>query len=48
MKKKTTITLQIKGKSLAQRTDIRRNIKRHISLVSLELWQSLVAMRCVI
>jgi len=24
---------QMKGKSMAQRTDIRRNLKRHISLV---------------
>jgi len=32
--KKMTITLQMKEKSMAQRTDIRRNLKRHISLVS--------------
>ena len=32
MKKKTTIPIQMKGKSMAQRTDTRRNLKRHISL----------------
>ena len=32
--KKTTIPIQMKGKSMAQRTDTRWNLKRHISLVS--------------
>ena len=35
MKKETTTTRQMKRKSMAQRTDTRRNLKRHISLVSL-------------
>ena len=30
----------------AQRADTHRNLKRHIPLVSLQLWQSLVAMCC--
>jgi len=31
MKNKTTITLQMKGKSMAQRTDICRNQKAHLT-----------------
>jgi len=33
MKKKTNITIQMKGKSMAQRTDTCRNLKRHIEFV---------------
>ena len=44
MKKRATITLQMKRKSMVQRTNTRKNLKRHISLVS---WQILVAMRHV-
>ena len=33
MKKKTTITIQMKGKSIVQRIDTCRNLKRHTEFV---------------
>jgi len=32
----------------AKRADTRQNLKRHIPLVSLQLWQSLAAMCCIV
>ena len=39
---------QDKRKNKVQRTDKRRNLKRHILLVSLQLWQSLINVCCVV
>ena len=37
-----------KRRNKALRTDTCQNLKRHIPLVSSELWQSLVAVCCVV
>ena len=49
IKKKMTIILKIKeGTFKVQRADKLQNLKRHIPLVSLQLWQRLMAMCCVV
>ena len=40
--------IEDKRKSKAQKADTRRNPKRHMSPVSLILWQKMVAVRCFV